>query len=127
MPIGVKTVCETPICFRDGLLEILRLDFVQSFLGARASSAEASFQSSNPSQVEKENLLYRSDTWRRVSFALFCFHALLLERNRYSSLGFSGVVEFTYYDLKSALILIKVTEGYNTMNHLIEVFLNKIM
>jgi hypothetical protein len=105
---GVKTVCESPTCFRDGLLEILRLDFVHDFSSARASSAESSFQSANPSQLEKENVIFRSEPWRRVSLALFCFHALLLERNRYTNLGFSGVVEFTYYDLKSALILIKV-------------------
>lgn len=106
---GVKTVCETPTCFRDGLLEILRLDFVLDFSSARASSAEASFQSANPSQLEKENVLFRSESWKRVSFALFCFHALLLERNRYSSLAFAGAVEFTYFDLKSALTLIKVS------------------
>jgi hypothetical protein len=105
---GVKTVCESPTCFRDGLLEILRLDFVHDFSSARASSAESSFQSANPSQLEKENVIFRSEPWRRVSLALFCFHALLLERNRYTTLGFAGVVEFTYYDLKSALILIKV-------------------
>jgi hypothetical protein len=84
------------------------LDFVHDFSSARASSAESSFQSANPSQLEKENVIFRSEPWRRVSLALFCFHALLLERNRYTNLGFSGVVEFTYYDLKSALILIKV-------------------
>lgn len=110
---GVKTVCEPPTFFRDCLLEILRLDFVHSFSGARASSAETTFQSSNPSLLEKENSLFRSEPWRRVSFALFCFHALLLDRNRYSSLGFTGVIEFTYHDLKSALILLKVMQFYN--------------
>ncbi|KAK4009113.1 hypothetical protein OUZ56_014249 [Daphnia magna] len=103
----VKTVCESPSCFRDGLLEILRLDFVHDFSSARASSAESSFQSANPSQLEKENVIFRSEPWRRISLALFCFHALLLERTRYSTLGFAGLVEFTYYDLKSALILVK--------------------
>lgn len=87
------------------------MDFVHDFSSARASSAETSFQSANPSQLEKENVIFRSEPWRRVSLALFCFHALLLERNRYTNLGFSGIVEFTYYDLKSALILIKVL-GY---------------
>lgn len=106
--LGVKTVCESPSCFRDGLLEILRLDFVHDFSSARASSAESSFQSANPSQLEKENVIFRSEPWRRISLALFCFHALLLERTRYSTLGFAGLVEFTYYDLKSALILVKV-------------------
>lgn len=104
----MKTVCESPTCFRDGLLEILRLDFVHDFSSARASSADSSFQSANPSQLEKENVIFRSEPWRRISLALFCFHALLLERTRYSTLGFAGLIEFTYYDLKSALILIKV-------------------
>lgn len=104
----MKTVCEPPSCFRDGLLEILHLDFVHSFSTARATSAESTFQSANPAQVEKENLLFRSEPWKRISFALYCFHALLLERCRYETLGFEGAVQFTYHDLKSALTLIKV-------------------
>lgn len=99
---------EPPACFRDALIEILKLDFVHSFSASRAAAAETSFQATNPSQVEKENTLFKSEPWRRISFALFCYHALLLERCSYGSLGFSGRVEFTYHDLKSALTLVKV-------------------
>ena len=114
--LGVKTVSEPPNCFRDSILEILNLDFVQNYSVSRITSAETSFQAVNPSQVEKENILYRSDSWRRISFALYCFHSLILERMRYGSLAFRGRVEFTYYDLKSALTLVKVslTKFYNS-------------
>ena len=105
---GVKTISEPPNCFRDSMLEIMNLDFVQSHSESRVTSADNSFQSVNPSQVEKENVLYRSDSWRRISLALYCFHSLILERTRYGSLAFAGRVEFTFNDLKSALTLIKV-------------------
>lgn len=111
---GIKTVSEPPTCFRDGLMEILKLDFVHSFSVSRAASAETSFQATNPSQVEKENLLFRSEHWIRISFVLYCYHALLLERNRYGSLGFTGRIEFTYHDLKSALTLVKVNDDRNS-------------
>jgi len=101
-------VSEPPNGFRDSMIEIMNLDFVQSHSASRVTSAETSFQSVNPSTVEKENILYRSDSWRRISLALYCFHSLILERTRYESLAFAGRVEFTYNDLKSALTLIKV-------------------
>ena len=59
-------------------------------------------------ELEKENDLYRSDKWHRLSLAVCCYHALLQERNRYQGFGFSGRVEFTRQDLKSALTIIKV-------------------
>lgn len=105
---GVKTVSEPPTCARDALLEILTLDFVQSFSMSRSANVDTNFQPVNPAQVEKENVLFRSEPWKRISLALFCFHALYLERKRYESLGFSSSVELTYYDLRSALNLVKV-------------------
>ena len=106
---GVKTVSEPPNCVRDALLEIQSLDFVQGFsVTSRSANADTNFQPVNPAQVEKENVLFRSEPWKRISLALHCFHALYLERKRYESLGVSSTAQFTYYDLRSALTLVKV-------------------
>ena len=94
--------------FRDSLLEIIEHDIIRCAASSRTASASTSFHTGTSVELDRESDLFRSDKWQRLSLAVSCFHALLQERNRYHGYGFTGRVEFTLQDLKSALTLIKV-------------------
>jgi len=113
---GVKIVRESAKSFRDSLLEVIEHNIIRCGASSRAPSANSSIHAGNSLELEKENDLYRSDKWHRLSLAVSCFHALLQERNRYKGFGFTGRVEFTLQDLKSALTIIKVRFCFQSWN-----------